>query len=47
MRPLTAIAIVAIIAISAVAFYHFNGDSFDITDRQLVLVVTDSMDGDE
>ena len=46
MRPLTILAIVAIIAVPVVTFYDFNGHSLDISDRQVVLVVTDSMDGD-
>lgn len=46
MRPLTILAIVAIIAVPVVTFYEFNGHSLDISDRQVVLVVTDSMDGD-
>ncbi len=46
MRPLTLLAIVAIIAVPVVTFYDFNGNSFDVADRQVVLVATDSMDGD-
>ncbi len=46
MRPLTILAIVAIIAVPVFTFYDLNGHSFDITDRQILLVVSDSMDGD-
>lgn len=46
MRPLTVIAIVALIAVPVITFYDLNGNSFDVTDRQVVLVVSDSMDGD-
>ena len=47
LKPLTLIAIIAIIAISVVFVYDFNGHSLDLADRQVILVVTDSMDGDE
>jgi len=38
--------VVIVIAIAAYAFYDFNGKSFDLSDRQPLLIVTDSMDGD-
>jgi hypothetical protein len=47
MKPLMLIAIVAIIAVTVVVTYDLNGHSLDLRDRQVVLVVTDSMDGDE
>jgi hypothetical protein len=47
MKPLLLIAIVAIIAVSLVVIYDLNGHSLDFKDRQVVLVVSDSMDGDE
>ena len=34
-----------IIALSAYVIFDFNGGSFDLTNRELILVVTDSMDG--
>jgi hypothetical protein len=38
----------ALIVISGVyVVYSINGDSLDLTDRELVLVISDSMDGDE
>jgi len=45
-RKLTAIIIASIAIACGLCLYHFNGDSIDPTDRQVVLVVTDSMDGD-
>ena len=41
-----ALACALLLLLPAVAVWDLNGDSFDLTDRQLVLVVTDSMDGD-
>ena len=38
--------VVVIVAASLYVFYDFNGRSFDISDRQALLIVTDSMDGD-
>ena len=44
---MVAIAVVALLALVAgYSFYHFNGNSFDLSDRQVLLIVTDSMDGD-
>ncbi len=37
--------IALVLASTAVSLYHLNGDSFDIADREPLLVVTDSMDG--
>jgi len=49
-RSITRIAstciILAIAASSAYVFYDLNGDSFNLSDRQILLIVTDSMDGD-
>ncbi len=47
MKPLVVVAIVAILAIPVVVIYELNGHSLDLTDRQAILVITDSMDGDE
>lgn len=47
MRSLVPKAIVAILAIPVVIIYDLNGHSFDLTGRQAVLVVSDSMDGDD
>ena len=46
MRPLAIIAVIAILLVPACVMYELNGDSFDVTDRQVLLIVTDSMDGD-
>ena len=43
---LFAIVLVVIVAASLYAFYDFNGKSLDMSDRQVLLIVTDSMDGD-
>ncbi len=37
--------IVIIAAVSTYALYDFNGNSLDLSDRQILLIVTDSMDG--
>jgi len=39
-------AILAVVILAVLWVFHFNGNSLDPTDRQVVLVVTDSMDGD-
>ena len=44
-KYLAAICIV-IAAFSVYAVWDFNGGSFDFSDRQAILIVTDSMDGD-
>ena len=41
-----ALACVCVVGICAYALYDFNGNSFDFSDREVILVVTDSMDGD-
>lgn len=41
-----ALACALLLLLPAVVVWDLNGDSFDLRDRQLVLVVTDSMDGD-
>ncbi len=46
-KKLLTYAVLATLAVAgAISFYQFNGDSFDLSDRQVLLVVTDSMDGD-
>ncbi len=46
-RKTFALAVVVIlIALSAYTAYDLNGSSLDFRDRQVVLIVTDSMDGD-
>ena len=41
------VAIVVIVAVlCAYTFYDLNGGSFDLSDREALLIVTDSMDGD-
>lgn len=39
-------AVAIVVILSAYVFYGFNGDSFDLSDRQVLLIVSDSMDGD-
>ncbi len=49
ISPSRAVAIIAVVAValtSVYVFYDFNGGSFDLSDRQVLLIVTDSMDGD-
>jgi hypothetical protein len=49
LKPKTVIGIVAVVivaALSAYVFYDFNGHSFDVSDREVLLIMTDSMDGD-
>jgi hypothetical protein len=47
IRALIAIAVaVCIAAVGLFTVYDLNGGSFDLSDRQLMLIVTDSMDGD-
>ncbi len=41
-----AVVIVVVLFASLYVFYDFNGKSFDVSDRQVLLIVTDSMDGD-
>jgi hypothetical protein len=41
-----AIVIIILVSASLYAFYQFNGKSLDFTNRQVLLIVTDSMDGD-
>ena len=46
-KGIVAIAvIIVLLSVVGYSFYNFNGNSFDLTDRQVLLVVTDSMDGD-
>ena len=46
-RRIFSIALMVIIAsLCAYTFYDLNGKSFDISDREALLIVTDSMDGD-
>jgi hypothetical protein len=44
-RKLKAIIIASVAIACGLCLYHFNGDSVSPADRQVVLVVTDSMDG--
>ena len=49
LKPKTVIGIVAVVivaALSAYVFYDFNGHSFDPTNREVILILTNSMDGD-
>ena len=41
-----ALACALLLLLPAVVVWDLNGDSFDLRDREVVLVVTDSMDGD-
>ena len=43
---ITLCVILSLIAASALVLYDLNGDSFDFSDREMILIVTDSMDGD-
>lgn len=45
-RKLKAIIIASVAIACGLCLFHFNGDSIDPTGRQVVLVVSDSMDGD-
>lgn len=44
--PLVVAGSLIVVAFAGYVFYDFNGDSFDVSDRQVMLIVTDSMDGD-
>ena len=39
-------ALVIVASLCAYTFYDLNGKSFDLSDREALLIVTDSMDGD-
>lgn len=46
-KTIIMVGIVVILALfCAFSFYNLNGNSFDLSDRQVLLIVTDSMDGD-
>jgi len=46
-RSKCSIVIVAVLIVAAVfTLYDLNGNSFDLSDRHILLIVTDSMDGD-
>jgi hypothetical protein len=46
-KTIASLIIILIIAVAAIAFaFHFNGNSMDFSNRQVLLIVTDSMDGD-
>ena len=45
-RKMKAIIIASVAIACGLYLFHFNGDSINPADRQVVLVVTDSMDGD-
>ena len=40
------VALVIVASLCAYTFYDLNGKSFDLSDREALLIVTDSMDGD-
>ena len=42
----TVVAMVIVASLCAYTFYDLNGKSFDLSDREALLIVTDSMDGD-
>ncbi len=42
----TVVALVIVASLCAYTFYDLNGKSFDLSDREALLIVTDSMDGD-
>lgn len=44
-KYLPAISVILLVALSAYALYDLNGDSFDLKDRDFIIVVTGSMDG--
>ena len=46
-RYLPAILVILFVALSAYALYYLNGDSFDLKNREFVIVVTGSMDGED
>lgn len=46
-RYLPAILVILLVALSAYALYYLNGDSFDLKNREFVIVVTGSMDGED
>lgn len=46
-RYLLAILVILLVALSAYALYYLNGDSFDLKNREFVIVVTGSMDGED
>jgi len=46
MQALSLCVIFAAAVFSVYVFHDFNGGSFDLSDRQVLLIVTDSMDGD-
>ena len=46
-KTVITVAIVVIVASFCIyTFYNLNGGSFDLSDREALLIVTDSMDGD-
>ena len=46
-RYLPTILVILLVALSAYALYYLNGDSFDLKNREFVIVVTGSMDGED
>ena len=46
-RYLPAILVILLVALSAYALYYLNGDSFDLKNREFIIVVTGSMDGED
>lgn len=46
-RYLPAILVILLVALSAYALYYLNGDSLDLKNREFIIVVTGSMDGED
>ena len=46
-RYLPAILVILLVALSAYALYYLNGASFDLKNREFIIVVTGSMDGED
>ena len=46
-RYFPAILVILLVALSAYALYYLNGDSFDLKNREFIIVVTGSMDGED
>ena len=45
-RIIEVLIVVFVVIVAAYVFYDFNGHSFKVSDRQVLLIVSDSMDGD-
>ena len=46
-RYLPAILVILLVALSAYVLYYLNGDSFDLKNREFIIIVTGSMDGED